>query len=166
MDEKELPHRSAVSHVLRRLRQRNHGADTTYGSSTWSADEFARQSAYSTVVDAGATTKPAAVVASILAAHAEGTALNRIASNTGIHHKKVSKIIDAAENHRRQLVAVRRSRCRRVHRDQPPEQIARHGVFSPTWSSRQADECHPAQPSHKVSDESNIGVSRRYETPG
>jgi hypothetical protein len=58
------------------------------------------------LVDAGATTKPAAVVASILAAHAEGTALNRIASDTGIHHKTVSKIIDAAENHRRQLVAV------------------------------------------------------------
>jgi len=58
------------------------------------------------LVDAGATTKPAAVVASILAAHAEGTALNRIASDTGIHHKTVSKIIDAAENHRRHLVAV------------------------------------------------------------
>jgi hypothetical protein len=57
-------------------------------------------------VDAGATTKPAAVVASILAAHAEGAALNRIASDTGIHHKTVSKIIDAAEDHRRQLVAV------------------------------------------------------------
>ena len=24
---------------------------------------------------------------------------------------------------------------------------------------------YPAQPSHKVSDESNIGVSRRHETP-
>jgi Protein of unknown function (DUF2637) len=58
------------------------------------------------LVDAGATTKPAAVFASILAAHAEGTALNRIASDTGIHHKTVSKIIDAAEDHRRQLVAV------------------------------------------------------------
>jgi hypothetical protein len=58
------------------------------------------------LVDAGATTKPVAVVASILAAHAEGTAPNRIASDTGIHHKTVSKIIDAADNHRRQLVAV------------------------------------------------------------
>jgi hypothetical protein len=59
------------------------------------------------LVHAGATTKPAAVVASILAAHAEGTALNRIASDTGIHHKTVSKIIDAAENHRHRLrVAV------------------------------------------------------------
>jgi hypothetical protein len=58
------------------------------------------------LVDAGATTKPAAVVASILTAHAEGTALNRIASDTGIHHK-VSKIIDAAEDHRQRLrVAV------------------------------------------------------------
>ena len=44
-------------------------------------------------MDAGATTKPAAVVASILAAHAEGTALNHITSDTGIHHKTVSKII-------------------------------------------------------------------------
>jgi len=58
------------------------------------------------LVDAGATTKPAAVVASILSAYAEGTALNRIASDTGVHHKTVSRIIDAAENHRRQLVAV------------------------------------------------------------
>jgi hypothetical protein len=37
------------------------------------------------LVDAGTTTKPAAVVASILAAQAEGTALNRIASDMGIH---------------------------------------------------------------------------------
>jgi hypothetical protein len=58
------------------------------------------------LVDAGATTKPAAMVTSILSAHAEGTALNRIASDTGIHHKTVSRIIDAAENHRRHLVAV------------------------------------------------------------
>jgi Protein of unknown function (DUF2637) len=59
------------------------------------------------LVDAGATTKTVALVASILSAHADGTARNRIASDTGIHHKTVSKIIDAAENHRRQhLVAV------------------------------------------------------------
>jgi hypothetical protein len=59
------------------------------------------------LVDAGATTKPAALVASILAAHAEATALNRIASDMGIHHKTVSKIIYAAENHRQRLrVAV------------------------------------------------------------
>jgi hypothetical protein len=58
------------------------------------------------LVDAGATTKAVAVVASILSAHTEGTALNRIASDLGIHHKTVSKIIDAAENHRRHLVAV------------------------------------------------------------
>jgi DNA-binding NarL/FixJ family response regulator len=43
---------------------------------------------------------------SILSAQAEGTAPNRIASDLGIHHKTVSKIIDAAENHRRHLVAV------------------------------------------------------------
>jgi hypothetical protein len=58
------------------------------------------------LVDAGATTKPAAAVASILSAHAEGTAPNRIASDVGIHHKTVSKIIGAAEDHRRHLVAV------------------------------------------------------------
>src|SRR3954463_7900952 len=58
------------------------------------------------LVDAGATTKPAAVVASILSAHADGTALNRIASDMGIHHKTVSKIIDAAENHRQRLRAA------------------------------------------------------------
>jgi len=58
------------------------------------------------LVDAGATTKPAAVVASILSAQAAGMALNRIAADAGIHHKTVSRIIDAAENHRRHLVAV------------------------------------------------------------
>jgi hypothetical protein len=59
------------------------------------------------LVDAGATTKPAALVASILCAHAEGTALNRIASEVGVHHKTVSRIIDAAEERRQQhLVAV------------------------------------------------------------
>jgi len=58
------------------------------------------------LVDAGPTTKPAAVVASMLSAHAKGTALNRIASDMGIHHKTVSRIIDAADNRRRHLVAV------------------------------------------------------------
>lgn len=58
------------------------------------------------LVDAGATTKPVAVVASILYAHAEGTALNRIATDVGVHHKTVSKIIDAAEKHQRYPVAV------------------------------------------------------------
>ena len=59
------------------------------------------------LVDAGATTKSVAVVASILTAHAEGTALNRIASDLGIHHKTVSRIIDAAQDRQRQhLVAV------------------------------------------------------------
>jgi DNA-binding NarL/FixJ family response regulator len=46
------------------------------------------------------------VVTPILSAHADGTALNHIASDMGIHHKTVSKIIGAAEDHRRQLVAV------------------------------------------------------------
>jgi DNA-binding NarL/FixJ family response regulator len=47
------------------------------------------------------------VVASILTARAEGTALNRIASHLGIHHKTVSRIIAAAQDRQRQhLVAV------------------------------------------------------------
>jgi hypothetical protein len=59
------------------------------------------------VVDAGATTKPVAVVESVLSAHAQGTALNRIASDLGVHHKTVSRIIDAAREHSQQhLVAV------------------------------------------------------------
>jgi hypothetical protein len=59
------------------------------------------------LVDAGATTKPAPVVASILSAHADGKALNRIASDVGVHHKTVSKIIAAAQAHKQQrLVAV------------------------------------------------------------
>ena len=48
---------------------------------------------------------------------AAGTAPNRIASDMGIHHKTVSKIIGAAEDQRRHLVAVWPSRC--------PEQRAR-----------------------------------------
>lgn len=56
------------------------------------------------LVDAGATTKPAALVASILCAHAEGTTPNRIASDMGVHHKTVARVIDAAERHR--LLAV------------------------------------------------------------
>lgn|GEM_PF-7096249 len=68
------------------------------------------------LVDAGATTKPVAVVASILSAHTEGTALNRIASDLGIHHKTVSKIIDAAE-----IIGGTSSRCdgRRATKDHP-----------------------------------------------
>jgi hypothetical protein len=59
------------------------------------------------LVDAGVTTKPAVVVASILTARAEGTALNRIASDLGIHHNTVSRIIAAAQDRQRQhLVAV------------------------------------------------------------
>jgi hypothetical protein len=59
------------------------------------------------VVDAGATTKPVAVVEAILSAHAQGRALNRIASDLGVHHKTVSRIIDAAREHSQQhLVAV------------------------------------------------------------
>jgi hypothetical protein len=59
------------------------------------------------VVDAGATTKPVAVIESILSAHERGTAVNRIAADVGVHHKTVSRIIDAAEDlQRRQLVAV------------------------------------------------------------
>lgn len=59
------------------------------------------------VVDAGATTKPVAVVASILSAHQRGTALNRIAADVGVHHKTVARIIDAADDlQRRQLVAA------------------------------------------------------------
>jgi len=59
------------------------------------------------VVDAGATTKPVALVEAILSAHAQRTALNRIASDLGVHHKTVSRIIDAAHEHTQQhLVAV------------------------------------------------------------
>jgi Protein of unknown function (DUF2637) len=59
------------------------------------------------LVDAAATTKSVAVVASILSAHAEGTAPNRIASDMGIHHKTVSRIIAAAQYRRKQnLIAV------------------------------------------------------------
>jgi hypothetical protein len=78
-------------------------AESAAGSADAGDDHAALAQA---LVDAGATTKPAAVVVSILSAHAEGRALNRIASDMGIHHKTVSKIIDAAENHRRQLVLV------------------------------------------------------------
>jgi hypothetical protein len=41
------------------------------------------------VVDAGATTKPVAVIESILSAHERGMAVNRIAADVGVHHKTV-----------------------------------------------------------------------------
>jgi hypothetical protein len=58
------------------------------------------------LVDAGATTKPATTVASILDAHAGGAALNRIATDLGIHHKTVSKIIAAATKRQREMQPV------------------------------------------------------------
>ena len=58
------------------------------------------------LVDAGATTKPAAVVASILSAHADGTARNRIASDTGIHHQTVRKTSTPLK-----IIAGTSSRC-------------------------------------------------------
>jgi plasmid maintenance system antidote protein VapI len=48
-----------------------------------------------------------AVIESILSAHERGTAVNRIAADVGVHHKTVSRIINAAEDlQRRQLIAV------------------------------------------------------------
>lgn len=57
------------------------------------------------LVDAGSTTKTVAVVASILSAHANGTVPNRIASDTGVHHKTIARILNAAEK-RRHLIAA------------------------------------------------------------
>lgn len=57
------------------------------------------------LVDAGATTKSVDQVAQVLAAHVDGAAITRIAANTGMHHKTVRTIINAATEHR-QLAPV------------------------------------------------------------
>lgn len=58
-----------------------------------------------TLVDTGATTKTVEQVQQVLAAHATGAAITRIAANTGMHHKTVRTIINAATEHR-QLATV------------------------------------------------------------
>ncbi|MGV0906266.1 DUF2637 domain-containing protein [Mycobacterium novum] len=57
------------------------------------------------LVHAGATTKSVDQVAEVLAAHVDGAAITRIAANTGMHHKTVRTIINAATEHR-QLATV------------------------------------------------------------
>ncbi|NDJ91712.1 DUF2637 domain-containing protein [Mycolicibacter kumamotonensis] len=57
------------------------------------------------LVGAGATSKPVEQVQQVLAAHAAGTAVTRIATNTGVHHATVRKIITAATQ-QRQLTTV------------------------------------------------------------
>lgn len=52
------------------------------------------------LVEAGATTKPVGQVRQVLAAHAAGSAITRIATDTGVHHATVRKIVDAASEHR------------------------------------------------------------------
>ncbi len=56
------------------------------------------------LVDAGATTKPTDLVLSILSAHEEGKALNRIATELGVHHKTVARILDAALDRRQRFL--------------------------------------------------------------
>jgi hypothetical protein len=57
------------------------------------------------LVDAGATTKNVDQVERVLAAHAHGAAITRIAADAGVHHKTVRSILDAAANHQ-QLATV------------------------------------------------------------
>ncbi|MEZ0385234.1 DUF2637 domain-containing protein [Mycobacterium sp. pW045] len=57
------------------------------------------------LVDGGATTKSLEQVQRVLAAHAAGAAITRIATDTGVHHATVRKIINAAAEHR-QLATV------------------------------------------------------------
>lgn len=57
------------------------------------------------LVDAGETTKSVEEVEQVLAAYAAGSAITRISSDTGMHHKTVQKIINAANEHQ-QLAAV------------------------------------------------------------
>lgn len=57
------------------------------------------------LVDAGETTKSVDEVEQVLAAYAAGTAITRIASDTGMHHKTVQRIINAA-NQQQQLASV------------------------------------------------------------
>ncbi|OBY29467.1 DUF2637 domain-containing protein [Mycolicibacter kumamotonensis] len=57
------------------------------------------------LVAAGATTKSAVQVEQVLAAHAAGTAITRIAADAGIHHQTVRSILTAAADHQ-QLATV------------------------------------------------------------
>lgn len=57
------------------------------------------------LVDAGATTKSVDQVAQVLTAHVDGAAITRIAADTGMHHKTVRTIINAATEHE-QLATV------------------------------------------------------------
>lgn len=57
------------------------------------------------LVDAGATTKSVDQVAQVLAAHVDGAAITRIAADTGMHHKTVRAIVNAATEYR-QLAPV------------------------------------------------------------
>lgn len=57
------------------------------------------------LVDAGATTKTLEQVQQVLAAHAAGAAITRIATDAGVHHATVRKIINAAAGYR-QLATV------------------------------------------------------------
>lgn len=52
-----------------------------------------------TLVDTGATTKSLEQVEQVLAAHAAGTAITRIAADIGVHHATVRKIVNAAAQH-------------------------------------------------------------------
>ncbi|WP_125079365.1 DUF2637 domain-containing protein [Mycobacterium sp. P7213] len=58
-----------------------------------------------TLVDTGATTKSVGQVEQVLAAHAAGTAITRIAADAGIHHQTVRSILTAAAE-QRQLATV------------------------------------------------------------
>ena len=57
------------------------------------------------LVAAGATTKSAGQVEQVLAAHAAGAAITRIAADAGIHHQTVRSILTAAAEHQ-QLATV------------------------------------------------------------
>jgi len=58
-----------------------------------------------TLVDTGATTKSVGQVEQVLAAHAGGAAITRIAADAGIHHQTVRSILNAAVE-QRQLATV------------------------------------------------------------
>jgi hypothetical protein len=58
------------------------------------------------LVDSKVTRQPIDVVRSVLEAHDNGVALNRIAKDVGVHHTAVKRIVDAAATHRRTDLAA------------------------------------------------------------
>ena len=57
-------------------------------------------------VTAGATSQPVETVVAVLAASRDGASINAAAKTSGINYRTAQRIVEAAEQRQRQLVAV------------------------------------------------------------